>query len=85
MGADGYYYGYGKYAIDVLIPAFLAAYTGDDPNSVSLIRQNNPNIKTNPFRGIKPKLNWKLDYNGLTKLKPLDKLFTNFSSNDACF
>jgi cell surface protein SprA len=78
-GADGYYYGYGKYAIDVLIPAFLAAYTGDDPNSVSLIRQNNPNIKSNPFRGIKPKLNWKLDYNGLTKLKPLDKLFTNFS------
>ena len=79
QGADGYYYGYGKYAIDVLIPAFLAAYTGDDPNSVSLIRQNNPNIKSNPFRGIKPKLNWKLDYNGLTKLKPLDKLFTNFS------
>jgi cell surface protein SprA len=78
-GADGYYYGYGKYAIDVLIPAFIAAYTGDDPNSVSLIRQNNPNIKSNPFRGIKPKLNWKVDYNGLTKLKPLDKLFTNFS------
>ena len=79
QGADGYYYGYGKYAIDVLIPSFLAAYTGDDPNSVSLIKQNNPNIKSNPFRGIKPKLNWKLDYNGLTKLKPLDKLFTNFS------
>ena len=78
-GADGYYYGYGKYAIDVLIPAFIAAYTGDDPNSVSLIRQNNPNIKSNPFRGIKPKLNWKVDYNGLSKVKGLDKLFTNFS------
>ncbi len=79
QGADGYYYGYGKYAIDVLIPAFIAAYTGDDPNSVSLIRQNNPNIKSNPFRGIKPKLNWKVDYNGLTKIKGLDKIFTNFS------
>lgn len=79
VGADGYYYGYGKYAIDVLIPAFLAAYTGQDPNSVSLINQSNPNIKSNPFRGIKPKLNWKLDYNGLSKIKPLDKLFTNFS------
>ena len=79
VGADGYYYGYGKYAIDVLIPSFIAAYTGDDPNSVSLIRQNNPNIKSNPFRGIKPKLNWKLDYNGLTKIKGLDKIFTNFS------
>ena len=79
VGADGYYYGYGKYAIDVLIPSFLAAYTGQSPNSVSLIRQNNPNIKSNPFRGIKPKLNWKLDYNGLSKIKPLDKIFTNFS------
>lgn len=79
VGADGYYYGYGKYAIDVLIPAFIAAYTGEDPNSVSLIKQNNPNIKSNPFSGIKPKLNWKLDYNGLSKIKGLDKLFTNFS------
>ncbi len=79
VGADGYYYGYGKYAIDVLIPAFIAAYTGESPNSVSLIRQNNPNIKSNPFRGIKPKLNWKLDYNGISKIKGLDKLFTNFS------
>ena len=77
--AQGYYYGYGKYAVDVLIPAFIAAYTGKDPNSISLIKQNNPNIKSNPFSGIKPKLNWKLDYNGLTKIKPLDKLFTNFS------
>lgn len=77
--AEGYYYGYGKYAIDVLIPAFVAAYTGQDPNKVSLIRQNNPNIKSNPFRGIKPKLNWKLDYNGLTRIKGLDKIFTNFN------
>ena len=79
VGADGYYYGYGKYAIDVLIPAFIAAYTGQDPNSVSLIKQNNPNIKSNPFRGIKPKLNWKLDYNGLSRIKGLDKIFTNFN------
>ncbi len=77
--AEGYYYGYGKYAIDVLIPSFLAAYTGQDPNSVSLIKQTNPNIKSNPFRGIKPKLNWKLDYNGLSKIKGLDKIFTNLN------
>lgn len=78
-GADGYYYGYGKYATDVLIPAFVAAYTGQDPKSVSLIRQNNPNIKSNPFRGIIPKLNWKLDYSGLSRIKGLDKIFTNFT------
>ncbi len=79
VGADGYYYGYGKYAIDVLIPSFIAAYTGDDPKKVSLIRQNNPNIKSNPFRGIVPKLNWKVDYNGLSRIKGLDKIFTNFT------
>ena len=39
--ADGYYYGYGKYAIDVLVPAFIAAYTSDDPKSVSLIKYSN--------------------------------------------
>ncbi|MBK7557323.1 MAG: cell surface protein SprA [Chitinophagaceae bacterium] len=77
--AEGYYFGYGKYAIDVLIPAFIAAYTGEDPKSVSLIRQSNPNVKSNPFRGIKPKLNWRLDYNGLSRVKGLDKLFSNFS------
>jgi cell surface protein SprA len=78
-GADGYYYGYGRYAIDVLIPSFIAAYTGQDPQKVSLIRQSNPNIKSNPFRGIKPKLNWKLDYSGLNRIKGLDKIFTNFT------
>ncbi len=77
--AEGYYYGYGKYAIDVLIPSFIAAYTGEDPEKVALIRQNNPNIKSNPFRGLKPKLNWKLDYSGLSRIKGLDKIFTNFN------
>ncbi len=78
-GADGYYYGYGKYAVDVLIPSFIAAYTGQDPNSIGLINQQNPNLRSNPFRAIIPKPNWKVDYNGLTKIKPLDKLFSSFS------
>jgi len=76
---DGYYYGYGKYAVDVLIPSFIAAYTGQSPEDVALINQNNRNIKSNPFRAIMPKPNWKLDYNGLTKIKGLEKLFTNFN------
>jgi len=79
VGADGYYFGYGKYAVDVLVPAFIAAYTGKDPKSVSLIKQNNPNIKSNPFRAIIPKLNWKVDYNGLSRVKAFEKIFTNFS------
>jgi cell surface protein SprA len=79
VNADGYYYGYGKYAVDVLIPSFIAAYTGQDPNSVGLINQNNRNIRSNPFRAIIPKPNWKLDYNGLNKIKPLDKIFNSFT------
>ena len=79
VGADGYQYGYGKYAIDVLIPSFIAAYTGDDPKKVALIKQSNPNVKSNPFRSILPKPNWKIDYNGLSKIKGLSKIFTSFT------
>ncbi|MBC7536054.1 MAG: cell surface protein SprA [Ferruginibacter sp.] len=74
-----YYYGYGKYSVDVLIPSFIAAYTGQDPNSVSLIKQNNDKVKSNPFKSILPKPNWKIDYNGLTKVKGLEKIFTSFT------
>jgi cell surface protein SprA len=79
LQADGYYYGYGKYSVDVLIPAFIAAYTGQSAESVSLIKQNDNRTRTNPFRGILPKPNWKLDYNGLSKVKGLDKIFSNFN------
>lgn len=79
LGADGYALGYGRYATDVLIPAFIAAYTGKDPEKVSLINQNNPNIKHNPFSGVIPKPNWKIDYSGLSRIKGLDKIFTNFT------
>lgn len=79
VGTDGYRYGYGRYAVDVLVPAFVAAYTGQEPDKVSLINQNNPNIKSNPFKGILPKPNWKIDYNGLSRVKGLDKIFTNFT------
>ena len=79
VSADGYQYGYGRYAIDVLVPSFIAAYSGDDPQKVSLIKQNNPNVKSNPFRGLIPRPNWKLDYNGLSRIKGLNKIFTSFT------
>jgi cell surface protein SprA len=79
VGADGYYYGYNRYAVDVLIPSFIAAYTGQDPNKVGLIKQSNENIRSNPFKSILPRPNWKLDYNGLSRIKGLDKIFTNFT------
>ncbi|MEO7293855.1 MAG: cell surface protein SprA [Ginsengibacter sp.] len=80
---DGYYKGYGRYAIDVLVPSFIAAYTGQDPNNVSLIKQNNPRLKSNPFSAIIPKPNWRISYNGLSRVKGLDKIFTNFSLTHA--
>ncbi len=76
---NGYYYGYGKYSVDVLIPSFIAAYTGDNPENVSLVKQTDSRTKSNPFKGIIPKPNWLLNYNGLTKVKGLDKIFTNFN------
>lgn len=75
--SDGYYKGYSRYAQDVLIPAFIAAYTGKSPESISLIKQNNPNIRANPFSGIIPKPNWRVTYTGLTRIKALEKIFTN--------
>ncbi|HEX7458150.1 MAG TPA: cell surface protein SprA, partial [Ginsengibacter sp.] len=80
---DGYALGYGRYSVDVLVPAFIAAYTGQDPTKVSLVRQNNSNIKSNPFRDILPKPNWRITYNGLSRVKGLDKIFTNFSLTHA--
>ncbi len=77
--SDGYYTGYNRYAIDVLIPSFIAAYTGKDPNSVALIKQSNPNIRSNPFSGIIPKPNWGLTYTGLTRIPGMEKIFTSFT------
>jgi cell surface protein SprA len=79
VDADGYYKGYGRYAQDVVIPAFIAAYTDKDPLSIKSVQNNNPTLRSNPFASILPLPNWKLTYNGLTRLPGLDKIFTNFS------
>ncbi len=74
-----YYIGYGRYAQDVVIPAFLAAYGGKDPLSMPNIKNGNPNLRFNPFSGILPRPNWTLTYTGLSRLKGLNKVFTNFT------
>lgn len=53
---------------DVLIPAFLAAYTGKDPNSASLTAFP----KT-------PLPNWRIDYRGLSRLKGLSDIFSSIN------
>ncbi len=63
---DGYKKGYGRIHQEVLIPAFLAAYTKKDPNTVGL----------NIFKTM-PAPNWKLTYNGLSKLGNLKNFFSS--------
>lgn len=64
----GYKAGYGRFQQDVLIPAFLAAYTADDPNTVDL----------NIFDRL-PMPNWRLTYNGLSKLKWFKDIFSSIN------
>ncbi|MCU7551041.1 cell surface protein SprA [Chitinophagaceae bacterium LB-8] len=77
--ADGYAEGYGRYAQDVLVPAFIAAYTDKDPLKVDLIKNSNPNLRSNPFSGYVPKPNWNISYSGLSRIPGFEKVFTNFT------
>ena len=74
---DGYYKGYGRYAQDVVIPSFLAAYGKKDPGSVKLFKNSNPNIRSNPFGGLLPRPNWTVTYNGLSRIAGLENIFSN--------
>lgn len=59
---------YDSISQDVLIPAFLAAYSGKDANSVGLT----PFPKT-------PLPNWRVDYTGLIKIPALSEIFSSFT------
>jgi cell surface protein SprA len=76
---DGFPLGYGRYQQDVLLPAFIAAYTGKDPNTVSLINESGSGIKSNPFSGIHALPNWRLTYTGLTRIPALSDIFSNIT------
>lgn len=59
---------------DVLIPAFLAAYTGKDA----------ANVDTNPFLGILSVLpNWRLSYDGLSRIPWVKDNFKSISLTHA--
>lgn len=67
--------GYNRYAQDVLIPSFIAAYSGKDAKNVALLDYSNSSIKSNPFKYYFPLPNWRLTYNGLSRLPAFrDKL-----------
>jgi len=65
---QGYPIGYTKSNQAVLLPAFLAAYTGSDASSSS----------TNIFRSF-PIPNWSIKYNGLMRYKYFKDKFKRFS------
>ena len=70
--ATGYKIGFGPTSNDVLIPAFIAAYTGRDINKTV------NGGKFNLFKEA-PSVNWRLAYNGLAKLPGLRDVFQNIS------
>ena len=59
--------GFGENSQQVLLPAFMAAYSGKDPNKVN----------TGLFRNI-PIPNWTLRYNGFMKMAWFKKNFSSF-------
>ncbi|PYE83623.1 protein involved in gliding motility SprA [Winogradskyella epiphytica] len=68
LDAEGYPEGFGKNSQRVLLPAFLAAYQGSDPEKIS----------TGAFRDV-PIPNWTLKYTGLMKLPWFKNTFRRFS------
>jgi cell surface protein SprA len=65
---DDYSKGYNATSQDVLIPAFISAYSGTSPDRVSL----------SPFPKV-PKPNWRVTYDGLSKKEKIKKYFKSLT------
>lgn len=62
--------GYSRSSLNVLVPSFLAAYTGQNPNTADL--------------GIFPRLpmpNWRITYNGITRMAWAKDIFQSLTFN----
>lgn len=67
--STGFPDGYGPTSQEVLIPAFLAAYLGKDPGKIALTPFSEKILKAIPLP------NWRITYNGLTKINFIKKYF----------
>jgi cell surface protein SprA len=67
-----YQEGYNATSQDVLIPAFLAAYSGKSENTIT----------TDPYPKV-PKPNWRITYDGLSKMEKIKKYFKSFTLSNA--
>ena len=61
--------GYSNVSQDVLMTSFFAAYMGKNPEKMDI---------SSPFLKI-PLPNWRLNYNGFSKIKGVDKVFQSLS------
>ncbi|MES2591375.1 MAG: cell surface protein SprA [Bacteroidota bacterium] len=69
---NGYAEGYNATSQDVLIPAFIAAYSNKNPISVGL----------SAFPKL-PKPNWRITYDGLSKIEAIKKRFKSITLSHA--
>ena len=69
---NNYADGYGKTSQEVMIPAFLAAYQNKDITKIGLTK----------FPKI-PVPNWRMTYNGLTKISALSEIFSSLDITHA--
>ena len=72
-GSDEYPDGYGKLDQEVLLYAFLAAYSGKSTSDMSI---------SSPFFKI-PLPNWQISYNGITKIPGVNKVFQSITLRHA--
>lgn len=64
-------------AQDVLIPAFLAAYSGTDINKVDVVQGEMLAV----YKKKTPLPNWQITYDGLTNIKAVKSIFTSVTLN----
>lgn len=78
-----YLKGYNRYSQDVLIPAFIAAYSGRSGSNIPLLDYSDKSIKSNPFKYYFPLPNWKASYTGLSRIPLFKNIFNNVTVTDA--
>ncbi|MBK8565632.1 MAG: cell surface protein SprA [Saprospiraceae bacterium] len=71
----GYPKGYGPFHQNVLLPAFIAAYTGQDASTMKITRNFLGDVVIKTI----PRPNWRMTYSGLSKLGNLSDIFQNIS------
>ena len=74
IDGEDYAFGYGKLNNDVVVPSFIAAYTGQSADVVNL-----DIIEQTSAWDFLPSPNWKLNYGGLAKLPMFKKYFKSIN------